>query len=313
MPENFKAPLLEGQNLIDLYSNYRITLKNKYKLPKAFIFCLLNRISCIVLSPGPYSIRKERYFNLPTIRYYLLHSIGIKTLHIGKCCSNYIYNDFEFNNPLADIMYLRSEQSVNHAKKTIKKIPVKYIPDICFLLRKRINPSKKNKSIIIDVRAIDNNNSLFNQCKYISKHMLDKEYKVILYYQVESDYVNVKKLYDYIDDSRIEIREEIVWYNNMSFYEDKQIVISNRLHSLLIGAAYGAYPLCLFENTPLTAKLKHVISSSFRDLPILLDNNQNPDIEELCRKNLDRMECKFLSNSNQCQSIIKNIVDSIVC
>ena len=32
VPENFKAPLLEGQNLIDLYSNYRITLKNKYKL-----------------------------------------------------------------------------------------------------------------------------------------------------------------------------------------------------------------------------------------------------------------------------------------
>ena len=98
-------------------------------------------------------------------------------------------------------------------------------------------------------------------------------------------------------------------HNDLDFYMGKKYVFSNRLHSLLIGVAFGAYPVCLYEESIETLKLKHVLHSSFGlDLPIIFSDSEMIDYHNLYEANIDKVNAKFIQNANNCSEIISEIV-----
>ena len=88
-------------------------------------------------------------------------------------------------------------------------------------------------------------------------------------------------------------------------------VISNRMHSLLIGTAFGAYPICLYQESAATIKIKHVFKSSFSsNLPIIYSDGELPVIlfDELYNQNIEQIGEEFKKNSELCRSTIESIM-----
>lgn len=90
---------------------------------------------------------------------------------------------------------------------------------------------------------------------------------------------------------------------------DKRYVISNRLHSLLIGSVYGAIPIGLMENDPKLLKIKHVFESAFHGIQNLIYINSVTDFKQFDPGAFDMDIYRVVEdNSGLCRSIIRKSV-----
>ena len=313
IPANFLEPLLDNDNVIDVYGEYGVTSKKgKLSQLQMAFFCKKKNIRIITDSPGPLLSTKISGVNVVSgkLRNLIYHAVGCRMLGIGKCFSSFISKKVPVNKIHADFYYVRSNESVTYLREQLGENKVKYIPDLCFLLKRNHQTVKKKNIAIFDIRLIKNaDEKILQRCKTIIELLLQDGYKVILYYQVQRDYDTMMRLYKFIDNPNVEVRQNIVWYNDLDFYMGKKYVFSNRLHSLLIGVAFGAYPVCLYEESIETLKLKHVLHSSFGlDLPIIFSDSEMIDYHNLYEANIDKVNAKFIQNANNCSEIISEIV-----
>lgn len=317
MPEKFKSPLFQNPNAIDLGSFYMY--KKNWIQRQFFLFLFLkkNRIRIITSSPGPGYIKKS--FNpfssvLLRLRRFVLSKYNIYQIDLGTCCSNFAFLNYRINDNYSDIYFLRSHESSKYFKSIFPKKTVDYIPDLSFLLHYYIqNKQIKKRIAVLDFRVIENKR--FELVEWVGKivnALILQSITVIFYSQVELDRQFTELLYDsYKQLPNVYIHRELVWYDNLSFFENKMFVISNRMHSLLTGAAFGAYPICLYHESASTIKIKHAFSSYFSsNLPIIFSDGEMPEssFDELFNQYAGQISSEFINNSKFCRSTIESIM-----
>lgn len=297
LADDFRKYLFENENAIDVYGKYHFSLKKFNLLP--FIRLVKNEnIKVYTHSPGPlYNLGNLKRFAFDIIQT-LVKSIGAKVLNIGNCASAAILQKRVIKDNTVEHFYLRSLSSVEYVEK-FYPLKVSYIPDLAFLLKYRVESVAKEKNVAFNFRPIAQDlNILKQKCIKIINDFINEGYKVILYYQVKGDEEFVKNLYAEFNTPAVAFRKEIVWYDDLDFYNDKAFVISNRLHSLLVGAVYGAIPIVFSNSEESCAKIRHVFETVFKDYSDCFVNDYDQEIDVL----------SYIENQSKYSSIVNEIV-----
>ena len=308
LSDDFRRPLLQDPNSYDLLAEEGFSVK-KASVKNVFLFLKFikqKRINLITISPGPMgTYGKKVRLGLILINVAARMS-GAKVLYYGKCVSRCISTNKPIKTVFANSIYFRSSESVKYASNYLHN--VHYIPDLAFLLY----PYKyysKSRTVIIDYRPSMENDSTIEDLSKIINIFLGNGFKVEFYYQVKGDKQFVNKIFRQLYRAGVSIRENLVWYNDLDYYEDKAFVVSNRLHSLLFGAIYGAIPIARISIDPMVMKIKHVFEDS---LPQIFSQNIfsgcDPHINYLI-ENEDMLRNEVLSaverNCDKCKKIIR--------
>ena len=197
--------------------------------------------------------------------------------------------------------------------KTLGFTNVNYIPDLAYLLKYYVNTSAKSKIAILSFREIKSNKSLFLEWLLeVVDILLKGGYKIELYYQVKKDRNFMIELYNFLNRKGVSFRDDIVWYDSFNFYSDKTLVVSNRLHSLLVGVAYNCIPFAYTDGNPLTKKIGDVFASSLQNYDSFLSSSQEStklkdlidDKDIICRQ----LQEDCLNNANKCRITINSIM-----
>lgn len=297
-PDDFRYFLIgKSDKIIDIYKACGFTLKKG----SIFRFIQLIKKSNIKLytqSPGPLNkierIHLRFYFTIVRKSLSMLH---VPFVRIGNCCSAAIATKTNVVESKDVDYYVRSKNAVDFLKK-YKREGVYYIPDLAFLYKKYVRLSDKSKTAVLSFREVRENQDQFFEWLKSCVDLLKKEgFKVILYHQVKDDLAFMEKLYNIIKN--IEIRKEIVWFENFDFYADKSVVISNRLHCLLLGAIYNAVPYAYLSHEKLVLKISDVFMSTM-----------GPYASNYLDDSMDIIKLQdILNNLSAHQSIIRKIVD----
>lgn len=261
--EDFKRPLLENPNVQDV-KTLGFSIK-KPSLKGLFMFLHLIKkynIKVITRSPGPLtdtSFIIRLGFSMINL---ISRTCGANVIYIGNCCSEAISSDSPLKNTYMNQIFVRSKASKDYAKKFFN-IPVEYIPDMAYLMpTPKFEYTKINK-VAIDFRITKGDKDIiFKDINKIVDDFLNIGYSVELYYQVKGDKPFVEELYSLLKNKGVTMRENILWYNDLDYYKDITFIVSNRLHSLLFGAVYGAIPIARITNDSRLSKIKDVFESS---------------------------------------------------
>lgn len=313
-PNRFRKYILSNNKVVDVYNQFGFSFVNIcfsffYKL-----FCLVKqqRICILTHSPGPRNRGSFKSRVLNSILDIVLVLCGTKHVYLGNCYSTALYNGEKLVRTFFPYYYLRSHESVKYVREFISSHRVYYIPDMCFLLSDHPKQRLDNKSVAFDFRPLSQDwDGAINEYKKIASYFINSGFKVILYYQVETDKEFVERLYQEIECDDVLFRRDIVWYDDLPFYKNVSAVVSNRLHSLLLGGAFGAYPIGVIYDNEKTIKINHIFESAFRkSLPLVFTYQQliNTDIEQLILNNLQSFIREYDYNTSLCKDIIKCIV-----
>ena len=296
VPDEFKLPLLENPNVRDVssfgFSVKRLSVTN---LIRYLRFLKVHKIRLITRSPGPLEEPSEKV----RLGFFFINRIGqffgARVIYFGSCCSEAIFNGKPIRYSGFNSLFVRSSESVSYAKRYCK-IPIDYIPDMAFSMFNEKGRNDKKKTLAVDYRIIKGSEEIIvNDIKRIISVFLQNGYAVEFYYQVKGDKPFVEELFHCFKQQGVTLRKELVWYDDLLYYADKEFILSNRLHSLLFGAAYGAIPLARITEASTTLKIGHVFKSSlpkdlysniFIDQPLDVDNvlrNRNHLRDELYR------------------------------
>lgn len=296
LPNNFKKYLLENKNTVDIYETYHFSLK-RINLLQFKKLLKKENIKIFTRSPGPlYNLKKYKQLIFNLI-YRIAQKSSAQVLFIGNCASSFLITQQKIKDTNISHLYLRSYESVNYVKQ-IYTNNVSYIPDLAFLLRSNNDKFEKKNKVAFNFRHNGIDRSIKEKCIKIINDFTSNGYQVELYYQVEKDFDFLLDLYKDIDNPSVLFRNKIVWYDDLNFYEDKTFVISNRLHSLIIGATYGAIPIVFSNNDKSCAKIKHVFDSSFQEYSNLFFNDFNQEIDVN----------KYIENQSTYANIVNNVV-----
>lgn len=101
-------------------------------------------------------------------------------------------------------------------------------------------------------------------------------------------------------------------YGCNGFYKNASVVISNRLHALLIGASYGAVPLALVSKDVSTSKIRDVFESSVKNLSdsFISDYSSLENLKmvvEAPERYSEQIVSIFEENRKECRNVIKQI------
>ena len=170
---------------------------------------------------------------------------------------------------------------------------------MAFLLKYQVNDGPKARKVAFNFRPAAKDIAILRKkCLDIIHEVIERGYEIVLYYQVKGDKEFMQSLYVEAGDDRVSFRDDSLWYENMDFYQDKAFVISNRLHSLLIGAVYGAIPIVFSDSQETCAKIGHVFNASFKDKSLFFMN----DYEQIIDIN------RYVKNEAQYAEIVRKTV-----
>lgn len=312
LPSDFKNVLLQHANAVDVNEEQGITLKRigLKNICKIISLIRKKKIKLLTQNPGPMGrlqIVTRFGFN---IIYLIFKICGASVKRYGNCCSNAIATQTPVDRMLVDEYYLRSQASVEYAMGFCGSKRVHYIPDLAFLLHYYVGKPREKKNVIaFNVRLASDNELLKKASIDLINHCVSIGYSIEIYFQVHSDYEIAKEIYECVAAPQVKFHEEVVWYDDLDFYLDKRYVISNRLHSLLIGSVYGAIPIGLMENDPKLLKIKHVFESAFHGIQNLIYINSVTDFKQFDPGAFDMDIYRVVEdNSGLCRSIIRKSV-----
>lgn len=212
---------------------------------------------------------------------------------------------------LFDIIGLRSKENLSTYRGVLNNIC--YIPDMAFLFpyfdekKYRCNHDK----IALSFRNVTEYNVLIDKLKNILRYFNDKEIHVDLIYQVEEDKSFCERLMCDLAENNLSFKEKMVAYSDLEVYENYDMVISNRLHVLLIGAMNGAIPYGLISHDKKEKKIADVFSSVFScKLFSYVENSSSAVIATLfCER--DSVRSQIYKNvcvqRNYCERLIERL------
>lgn len=317
LPSEFTNPLFcDNNNLINVYDTYHISLK-RLDIIRCMSLMKKEKISFFTSSPGP--IKSVNLTDLRDLAMLTVHRlvkfVGVRVFSIGNCCSSLVaINQKHRFDKYIEHYFLRSVYSVTIMEKT--GLNASYIPDLAFLYAKYAIRSNNNQRKIIAFcfREIAQSKLLLDWCKDTSMKLIGSGYHIVILHQVQKDFNFCKEIHDFINDENVSLMEESLWYNTLCFYNNVEMVFSNRLHSLLISGIFGAIPYAILSSDTETKKIIDVFESSFygSNNYFMSKINDRFDVNEIL-KSIPKLRNVFSSiverNCNQCSLIINELVE----
>lgn len=209
---------------------------------------------------------------------------------------------------------LRSQDNVN---KTIKFIPnIKAMPDMAFLSNDidmlDVEPIHNTKKIAICFRKSSEFDNLVKSIIPIIHYLKDKGYSVDIIYQVEEDQKSCELLYDKLRMTGICYRNKMIKFEDLDTYRNYDIIISNRLHVLLMGIVHGALSLGIISHSKKEDKIKSLFSSVFENKYCFYYDEISElfynAIEEYCFSVRKQKEV-CIKLHGECRLFVKSIID----
>lgn len=300
IPSAFKDYILENKKTIDIYKIFKFSLK-KGNIIRFSIFLKKQNIKYFTQSPGPLGKLSKNYAIYFKLISYILKIKRIKYFLIGNCYYKSIANNEKISINYADAYYVRSMSSLRFlSNKHIKN--VHYIPDLAFLYRSQAIITNDEKIATFCFRNVHLKYDCFIRwLKDTITILQTKGFCVEFIYQVHKDsdfyYKMINDLREY---KNIIFHEEILWYNNINYYSGKSLIISNRLHSLLLGTIHNAIPIAFCDDSMEALKIKDIYYSIFHDFSTKLFISINSTVG-----NMDAI----LDNVNSIKEHISQIAD----
>lgn len=274
VPYDFKKILLEHPNSYELSTVSTFSFKGKGLILIPFI--KKNKYSHLFKSPGPFGGAKTtndkiRYF-LFYYLFFIIRKKGVKSYLIGN---DIIINSkfdawiFKKYSIILKGILVRSTRNVEVLKK-LHLSNVEYSPDLCFLMNSK-NKSSKSKKVAISFRNIENDDmheKIIQSVKNLILFYSNKNYQIVFFHQVDRDYDYNKCLFElFKEKSNVNFRTSVLTWNDRDFYNDIELVLSNRLHVLLLAQSYSSIPIALLNENLKTMKINDVFESiSLKDL-----------------------------------------------
>lgn len=310
-PREFADFLVEGgDNIIDTYKCGGITVKQG-NLFKWSDFLKKEKIDIYVTSPGPFmykeNILKSLYFK--TI-HFALNALNIESYKIGNCCSQAISENRKIALPKNTIAYLRSKSSVELLQSKGEN-GFHFIPDLAFLLHQYVIPSEKSNIVAMSFRKVDNKDEFLVSLKTVISFLQNLNFNIEFYYQVDADKAFNEELCGMFDSERVSFLPKKIWYDSLSYYENKKFVVSNRLHSLITGAVYGALPIAIVNSESKVRKIEEVFECSFENYKYhIVESGSVPNLNYIVDKYKtlkESIEADVRRNCQLCKEVIANI------
>lgn len=315
-PSDFRALLIGNtENVVDVNKEYGFTLKRG----DFSSFARLLKQSDIRLytqSPGPLNKYSKWSLRISfAIIRKILSVLNIPFVRIGCCCSTAISTQSNVIESRNVQYFVRSQNGVEFLR-SFRDNGISYIPDLAYLYHYKVHLASKKKIAVISFREVTDNYDRFLQwLKDCIIVLISNGYKIVFYYQVKGDRCFMQKLFEQLKSDVVCFREDIIWYDNFDFYADKSIVISNRLHCLLMGAVFNAIPYAYVNNDKKVKKISDVLESSMGDdYSRFVSGDYNSKklarLIENIAENQQIIDSVVIKNADQCRNAIKSIVES---
>ena len=183
-----------------------------------------------------------------------------------------IGNDFilssNFDNWIAKLysnvikgIYVRSKENVSILQR-IGLSNVDYSPDMCFMMNVEIRDVQKNK-VGLSFRDMGDgpNKKIKESVKIFVEYFSNKQVNIDFFYQVERDREFNQQLFYEFKTPFTHFREDVLKWDERSYYHDKILLLSNRLHVLLLGQVFECIPMALEFNQLKTLKIRNIFNS----------------------------------------------------
>lgn len=267
--EGFNQPLLESKNVYSLYKQYGFSFRNTSCL-KYFI-SYKKEFNYLFKSPGPiiYKIKPSFKEILRNKVLALLYGFFSRHGDMSIIGSEVSLESDRLENSLKGLrkvknLLLRSKDNVKYLR-TLNFKNAKYIPDLCFLLRDKVNPNVKKDVIGLSFRDLNDpigDRSINSSTSILVDFYTNRGKKIVFFYQVERDRDYTENLYNkFADYSNVSFINQCLKYDEISIYEDFRVVISNRLHVILLGFIHNSITFPILNNNFKTRKIPGILES----------------------------------------------------
>ncbi len=322
IPNHFTDIIYRNKKIVDLFTLTRASLK-KYNMLKQFFFLLKNDIRIIYKSPGPLNCVYDFHTFIRKLPFscflFFLKLIGFKIILVGTDFEN---NTNFYNRALNGLIIsasfciaLRSKFNANFFNNN----KVIYTPDCAFGLYRDITFSNvKKRSILLSFRDLGQTDILLEKIDKIVELFSHLDYNICIFYQVVEDEQYASFLYQrYKNYLNVSFKKNIIWYDDINFYADYQLVFSNRLHVLLLGLLYNVLPIPLLSDSSKTLKISRVFDSIGFTSYLNINVNQPFDFSSLLIVDYSDWGKKMVEiNRNNYEIFMKvqeEIIDKLSC
>jgi len=308
LPNNFREHLYINDKIIDVEKFYGGTLK---RFPPFKILHKLRKdnFTHFFKSPGPtkISFNKNSIALLFIYSYLSILKIDVSFVGIDLLIKNKVLN-FILDKSVNNIL-VRSKKNLEEYK--FRTLIFNYIPDLA-LLYKPILPVVKSKKIAISFREITSNYSLFiASLDKLFSSLIIMGYTIEIFYQVIPDYLFNKRIYTDLKRDHVHFKEDLLWFNQLDFYADKSFVLSNRLHVLLLGAAYQAIPLGYLDSNDAKVNKIFNIFNSLDLMDLVYTIPEIIDFQFIVETYKDKC-LRIKNNTDKSTSICKDLISSLL-
>lgn len=300
MPEEFRSAIFDSESstIIDFEAEYGTSYRSKRIFS---VFSILNKqgFTHFCGIPGPCELLE------PPLRKMLLKILGaiLPAVFLNKRIQKYALGvdiNFDFNGLTGmlnrwyfnrfDVIGIRSEDNLKRLEKRMKNVI--YIPDMAFLYPgyEADTYDHDNNRIGLSFREVENYSLLRETLIAICALAREHNMTIDLLYQVDEDRSLCNRLNVDLEGYGVRFIDSPIDYHSLAFYRNYDIVISNRLHVLLLSALNGALPFGIISRSRDEQKIKDIFGCVFfSDVFSYLDSfNQSTFQEVLAARNLLR-------------------------
>ena len=234
VPEEFKAILLEKENVHELSTISSISMKGAglLRIP----FAKNHKFDSLFKSPGPFGGSHSLNQKVRAWLFYLIFLFfkrkGTKSYLMGNDYMLQTSFDSKIIGRYAKVLsgiFLRSKLNVLQVKN-LGVSNVAYSPDFCFLMNAPSGAEKISVGISFRQLGDTENIHIIDAVGTYVRYFLLQGYKVEFFYQVERDRDFNLVLYNAVAGPNVYFREGVLKWEERDFYTDKLFLLSNRLH-----------------------------------------------------------------------------------
>jgi len=305
LPNDFRKYLFFDERIINANEKFGGTLK-RYPPFSTLKKIREEGITHFFKSPGPSNttLKMDNFALVFIYNYLTFHKIPVYFAGVDLTKENSIV--FQLIKKGVKKIFLRSQQNLLRFKS--ESMVLDYIPDLAFLHTPNAIV-KKSKKIGISFRKIDSEYDTFitSLRKFITT-FIQRGYEIEFFYQVKNDFAFNKRIFDDLSDDRILFREQCLWYDDLSFYADINLVISNRLHVLLLGLLYEAIPIANIDDDPKVKKIEDIFNSiQLQDYIVRIPAPLEFTIDGMQSEPIGTLSIIVSENRERCQKAIGSI------
>ncbi|SFW65290.1 Polysaccharide pyruvyl transferase [Sinomicrobium oceani] len=314
VPDSFKEKLLFGtQNVFELDELTPYSFKG---VGVANLFFSRTGITHVFKSPGPFGSGGDTKKFLRNI----LIGLIFFAFRLKSTKSFLVGNDLLHKHKLDKIgarffststekILCRSHNNIEELKSLgIKN--VNYIPDMCFGLKTEPIHNLEKKKIGISFRNLKDeklHEYIVTSINNLITYYKNSDVEIVFFHQVKSDFIYTKELYEIFQSNKnISFEERCLEWEDLSFYNDFRLVLSNRLHVLLLGLVYEAIPIGVLNSDSKTMKIFNIFKGIGID-NLLYEKLSVEDIDRVFSTERDLFSKIKLVRSEQKKLLSKRI------